>query len=661
LHKHVAAASQAVAGTEAASLIEHVAAAAEAVAEGKEGSAAEAVAEGTPAASLCELVEAAPEAAAGTEAVNLHEHLEAAPEAAAGTEGGTAEVEGSDWTPTQVDGTAEEVAANAEDKEGGFAEAVAVSTEGTLHKRIEAAAVAAGPSLEMVECEVLKIRTTRIMARFPAVAGVNERPLDCIVPHVEPCEDHRNKRWVMGIFDGAAVPCLRALAETLGIMQLPFIVGRCARVAEVMLVYQVVLHDTHRPKALPFPCRQRLTFVKRGGQAQKVLDVVTAVREMSTEFFGTLAIVEAAGVPVSASATLPPAEEGAEGAASSDGVVDLTGPLFEDIVAETLTWGTSKLTNFAENTKIKKAEKLPLTQFESRLLVCYPTLKDLVRLFEDSSDMVMKVGGAVQQRACPMPWATGSSSYARELPVYVWDSRQGKMVSFSLSAWLDEGHYLSTSLLLLGRAAVGKSRALHMLSQEIAVSGTDPENACYAFGKAIDPLGILAHSGSLRGCSSLALTDFDLAAARGKCLTSETVKSLFDVPEGGVLQECRWRSCTLAPGLPRLFALNGEPASYGSYFDKFEQHGLALAVTKLEGATDPGINVLERSRLMSELCKEVKRLSADDQAALRRVGVAICRESLVTAETADAMAADTAARAAAAKARREAYWAKHSA
>jgi hypothetical protein len=397
--------------------------------------------------------------------------------------------------------------------------------------------------------------------------------------------------------------------------------------------------------------------VKRGGQAQKVLDVVAAIREGSSETFGTLAIVEPAGVPAPASA---PRQEGEAvgGAAASDGAVDLSGPLFEDIVAETLTWGTSRLTNFAENTRIKKAEKVPLTQFESRLLVCYSALKDLVRLYEDSSDMVLKVGSVVQQRACPTPWATGSSPYARGLPVYVWDQRQGKMTSYSLSAWLDGGHYLTTSLLLLGRAAVGKSRVLHMLSQEIAVSGTDPESAAYAFGKAIDPLGILAHSGALRGCSSLSLTDFDLAAARGRNLTSETVKSLFDVVEGGALQECRWRSCTLGAGLPRIFALNGEPASYGSYFSKYEQPGLALAVTQLDEATK---GVLERARLLAELNGAVKRLSADDQAALRRVGVAICRESLITDEAAVAAAADVSERAAAAAARRAAYWAKNAA
>jgi hypothetical protein len=177
----------------------------------------------------------------------------------------------------------------------------------------------------------------------------------------------------------------------------------------------------------------------------------------------------------------------------------------------------------------------------------------------------------------------------------------------------------------------------------------------------MDPLGVLAHRGALRACTSLALTDFDLAAARGKVLTAETVKSLFDISEGGVLQECRWRACTLAPGFPRLFALNGEPASYGGYFAKYDQAGLALAVTQLEQATDPRKGVLERAHLMSQLCRDVANLGADDQAALRRVGIAMCRESLIAADTAGVMRDDTAERAREAKALREAYWARNAA
>jgi hypothetical protein len=198
-----------------------------------------------------------------------------------------------------------------------------------------------------------------------------------------------------------------------------------------------------------------------------------------------------------------------------------------------------------------------------------------------------------------------------------------------------------------------------MVAQEIAIgSGADS----YCFGKALDPLGVLSHSGALRKCAALALTDFDLSAARGKSLTSETVKRLLDVAEGGTLQDCRWRSCILPPGkLPRLLALNGEPDSYGSWFAKYDQRGLAMTVGRLDGATDPAVAREIREVRMRDLVLDARRLSGDEQAALRRVGLAFCRQSLVAEEAAATMRADTAERAAAARARRAAHWARHSA
>jgi hypothetical protein len=200
-----------------------------------------------------------------------------------------------------------------------------------------------------------------------------------------------------------------------------------------------------------------------------------------------------------------------------------------------------------------------------------------------------------------------------------------------------------------------------MLAQELVLAADGSGEGTYVFGKSLDPMGVLAHAGTLRGCACICLTDFDLAAARGRVLSSETVKSLMDIPEGGALQECRWRACTLPPAMPRMFALNGEPASYGSYFTKYEQFGLALTIGGIDAATAPGVGVLERARLLAELSGQVRRLGADDQAKLRRVAVAICRENLVAAEVVEAMQSDNREKARIAAARRTAYWARNSA
>jgi hypothetical protein len=52
----------------------------------------------------------------------------------------------------------------------------------------------------------------------------------------------------------------------------------------------------------------------------------------------------------------------------------------------------------------------------------------------------------------------------------------------------------------------------------------------------------------------------------------------------------------LPPGLPRPFALNGEPSSCGSCFAKYDQPGLALAVMQLNAATAPGKDALTQAR-----------------------------------------------------------------
>jgi hypothetical protein len=107
--------------------------------------------------------------------------------------------------------------------------------------------------------------------------------------------------------------------------------------------------------------------------------------------------------------------------------------------------------------------------------------------------------------------------------------------------------------------------------------------------------------------------------------------------------------------------MNGDPQTYGSWFHKHEQFGLSLAVGALEAATRHGLPVLEVASQMASLHSEVKRLSGDDQAALRRVALCFCRESLVAAETAQTMRQETSERAALARARRQGFWAKHSA
>jgi hypothetical protein len=248
--------------------------------------------------------------------------------------------------------------------------------------------------------------------------------------------------------------------------------------------------------------------------------------------------------------------------------------------------------------------------------------------------MIFTLESDVQKKATPLPWHIGASDYAKNLTAYCWNGREGKIERFTLESWLDDGKYLTTSVLLLGPAAAGKSKCLHMLAQEITVAAGATQ---YCYGKALDPLGVLSHAGQLRACKALALTDFDFASSRGKAMSNESLKGLFDALEGGTLKDTRWRAAVLPAGMARLFALNGDERGYGTWFARHGQDGLAILVDKLSTATDPRTPEMEKWKIMSDATKLLKDLTADDQATARRVAVCFCREPMITAEALDAL------------------------
>jgi hypothetical protein len=145
----------------------------------------------------------------------------------------------------------------------------------------------------------------------------------------------------------------------------------------------------------------------------------------------------------------------------------------------------------------------------------------------------------------------------------------------------------------MGAGALGKSKLLHQLCQEICIAYDMPQ---YVFGKAVDPLGILSHAGELRKSGAIALTDFDLAASRGRSYGHEALKSLLDVPEGGCIKDTRWRPATIPKDKPRLLALNGDIESYGAWFWKYEQCAIATMIDCISAATEPDISPTERAR-----------------------------------------------------------------
>ena len=187
---------------------------------------------------------------------------------------------------------------------------------------------------------------------------------------------------------------------------------------------------------------------------------------------------------------------------------------------------------------------------------------------------------------------------------------------------------------------MGKSKLMHMIANELCIAyGMDT----YIFGKGLDPLGVLSHCGVLRRCAALMLTDFDLRARKGP-LSTEEIKGLCDVVEGGTIQQTGYRPATFPPGLCRVFALNGSGRDIGAWFEKGGMYGIAMVAASLEKNDLQGAIDL------------VKTLDADQQALMRRIVLCMPKEMLVTEQTVAHLRSDARAKAAAGRARRQARY-----
>jgi len=244
-----------------------------------------------------------------------------------------------------------------------------------------------------------------------------------------------------------------------------------------------------------------------------------------------------------------------------------------------------------------------------------------------------------------LPFDDAATESATTMALYRWDPSTKKFSKSTLRGWLDGPEHLLSALLLLGEGGKGKSKLMHTLAQEVCIAYDKPS---YLYGKNVDALGILSYAGEVRKAAVLMLTDCDLKIARGGNMGSEALKSLLDVTEGGSIQDTRYRPASFPPGLVRILAFNGDAKGYGDFFTKYEQYGIAAA-----------IQALSEEDGEEKATKVMLNLSSDDQAAARRVSIALCigEEDLIKAETKLALMAATTSKAKEAHARREAYWA----
>jgi hypothetical protein len=333
---------------------------------------------------------------------------------------------------------------------------------------------------------------------------------------------------------------------------------------------------------------------------------------------------------------------------------------YDEALDAVAVWGVQKFTSYVEDAKYKKHKGLKLTNLEDRCLVSRATLMEVVKLREDAGDYVFYIGTDKQTRACPKPFTEGATDYAKTLPLVIWDPREKNFQVFTLQQWLDDEEHLLSTLLLLGEGGAGKSKLTHMLAQELC---TAYESPCYIFAKAIDPLGMLSHTGEMRKSAVLALTDFKFKTARKGDLDGEDLKSLLDVVEGGTIAETRYRPAIFPEGLCRILALNGDARDFGKWFRNYGQDGIGAFIEQLADIKDLSTTAQKVKTLRMEDTEVQKwmrakayftRLNADEQAACRRVCVGFVQpdQCLISDNTVQSLRASANAKAAQGRARR---------
>ena len=451
-----------------------------------------------------------------------------------------------------------------------------------------------------------------------------QRPPHCVFTETTACDSHAKKFWVCAVAPGVAQSEeeLRALAQRHGFESQPFLVGKVGSVGENIVIWRCSEKDRHRAKGLSLEGVQCLTLKKGGGQSKKLITTVEQAIGTCSHLLTNMQVVH------------PDTEQGSQ---------EAVGLQYEEALATVIGWGTERLVAFVENAKLKLKRKQPVTEMEETCMSGRAPMLEAVKLREDADDWVYHLDTPKQQAACPMPLGEAATTFAHNLKCYRWEPTQKGFIKETLREWLDGPAHLLTTLIIIGEGGKGKSKLLHALAQEVCIG---EGKTSYLFGKNLDALGILSYAGEVRRAAAVCLTDCNLKVARGGSLSSESLKSLLDVVEGGSLPDTRYRPAQFPPGLVRMLAYNGNARGYGDFFINNGQAGLGYAIGELA------------LRGEEAAARMLRGMSSDDQASARRASIAICvgEEDLITEETKAALMSATTERAEAAKARRTAHW-----
>lgn len=193
------------------------------------------------------------------------------------------------------------------------------------------------------------------------------------------------------------------------------------------------------------------------------------------------------------------------------------------------------------------------TPFQLAVLAMMPELKEaLCEKWEAQSCIVQasNVAGSFK---------THVSMEGKALVGYSWDAERHCLDALSLEEHHHSADCLRKTCVLAGAPRGGKSTVAKLLAKGYCV---DVSSDIFVFSKAIDPLGILTRNGTMRKVGAYVLTDCDMESRLNSSLGEESLKSLVDVAEGGMIP-ARYANVQFEPCRPHILAINADAEGVG--------------------------------------------------------------------------------------------------
>jgi hypothetical protein len=362
------------------------------------------------------------------------------------------------------------------------------------------------------------------------------------------CPTHAKKFWVICSVEAEGVDeaFLFRIVHENALKDYPYFVGRCAHVAEALVIYKCLEKDRHRVKTLKVDGRVSCLGLSAGGKS-------------FAKMTKTLEQAAAAAACDIAIATMEIRELKRDG--GDDVTLEEAHALTEQLSSTEFAAavGNARLVDAAERSKLQRV-----------LVRCEAQLRAMRSRAERSRALIMEVG-----TLSPAPISLRDFVGLDMLVGEGLDPVTGMGFSVSFTRFL--------KAVLLGRAGLGKTPLAKSFCAYAAVAyqglnyDTVRDKCYFLMGNTVDMLKEFNSGGVWRPWTPLFLDEFDASDTRQQGILGEnSMKVLTDPLAGGSIR-CRYHDVVVPPNCPRVFASNQSDASaWLAHLGVDETHSAAI-------------------------------------------------------------------------------------